>query len=83
MFVRKAVKFLLLGNIICQSVYSQNTDVKTIDDIFAPHILGIAPSDAYVGLCKMPDGELRHYNYGEHSEFSYPCYLSSKDSGMT
>lgn len=83
MFVRKAVKFLLLGNIICQSVYSQNTDVKTIDDIFAPHIVGIAPSDAYVGLCKMPDGELRHYNYGEHSEFPYPCYFSSKDSGMT
>ena len=30
-----------------------------------------------------PDGELRHYNYGEHAEQTVPMYLSSRDHGLT
>ncbi|MGL4292915.1 MAG: sialidase family protein [Bacteroidales bacterium] len=47
-----------------------------------PHVVAKPPSDAYIGLSKMPDGEIRHYNYGEQAEPG--CfYLSSKDNGMS
>ncbi len=48
-----------------------------------PLVVGVPPSDAYIGLSLMPDGEIRHYNYGEQSSYSYPMYLSSRDNGMT
>lgn len=31
----------------------------------------------------MPDGEVRHYNYGAHPESEHPLYLSSRDNGLT
>ena len=46
-------------------------------------ITGVAPSDAYIGLSRMGDGEIRHYNYGEHPEEQRPLYLSSRDNGLT
>ena len=71
--------FLL--SLLCLSTQGQTH--RTLNDIFAPTIVGIPPCDAYIGLAKMPDGELRHYNYGEHPEIPSPCYLSSKDHGLT
>ena len=55
----------------------------TLDSVYAPVVVGIPPSDAYIGLSKMPDGELRHYNYGENYQDARPMYLSSKDNGLT
>lgn len=46
-----------------------------------PVIVGTPPSDAFIGLSRMPDGELRHYNYGSHPASAQPLYLSSRDSG--
>lgn len=53
-----------------------------IDSVFAPVKVASGPSDAYIGLSLMPDGELRHYNYGEQAS-SGSSYLSSRDNGMT
>lgn len=47
----------------------------------APYVVAKAPSDAYIGLSKMPDGEIRHYNYGEQAEAGR-FYLSSRDNGQ-
>ena len=55
---------------------------RSIAEVWAPTVVGVPPSDAYVGLSKMPDGELRHYNYGEQAEAG-AFYLSSADSGLT
>ena len=54
----------------------------SIDDVFAPVRVATAPSDAYIGLALMPDGEVRHYNYGEQAAAG-SFYLSSRDHGLT
>ena len=54
-----------------------------LDKVFAPVVVGVPPSDAYIGLSKMPDGEIRHYNYGEQKLDKSSYYLSSKDDGFT
>ncbi|ADV43976.1 hypothetical protein Bache_2002 [Bacteroides helcogenes P 36-108] len=51
-------------------------------DSLAPRVVGIPPSDAYIGLSILPNGEVRHYNYGEQAEAG-SFYLSSKDGGHT
>ena len=76
----KALASCILS-LCCASLHAQSP--KNLNDIFSPTIVGTAPSDAYIGLARMPDGELRHYNYGEHPTLPYPCYLSSKDNGLT
>lgn len=53
-----------------------------IDSIFSPVKVATGPSDAYIGLSLMPDGEIRHYNYGEQAAAG-SIYLSSRDNGMT
>ncbi len=53
-----------------------------LDSIYAPVKVAAGPSDAYIGLSVMPDGELRHYNYGEQADPG-SFYLSSRDNGLT
>lgn len=54
----------------------------SIDSVYSPVVVAAGPSDAYIGLSLMPDGEIRHYNYGEQAEPG-SFYLSSRDNGMT
>ncbi|MGL5683976.1 MAG: sialidase family protein [Marinifilaceae bacterium] len=49
---------------------------------YKPEIVGSAPSDAYIGLSRLSNGELRHYNYGEQRDPGN-FYLQSKDNGQT
>ena len=56
---------------------------SSLEEVYEPAVVGVPPCDSYVGLSKMPDGELRHYNYGENTSESRPMYLSSKDNGFT
>jgi len=51
-------------------------------EVFAPVFVARPPSDAYIGLCKLPDGEIRHYNYGEQRDED-TWYIYSRDGGMT
>lgn len=55
---------------------------RSINQVHAPMVVATAPADAYIGLAKMPNGELRHYNYGEQTDAG-TFYLSSADSGMS
>lgn len=54
----------------------------SIKNVFAPIKVWAAPSDAYIGLSKLDDGEIRHYNYGEQPDAG-TFYWSSRDSGFT
>ncbi len=47
-----------------------------------PQKVATPPSDAYIGLSLMEDGEIRHYNYGEQAEPG-SFYISSRDKGFT
>ena len=75
---------LLLSLSVC-TVFAQ-TEVQNIpsslSDVFAPVRVAAAPSDAYIGLSLLPDGELRHYNYGEQADPG-SFYLQSTDQGIT
>lgn len=51
-------------------------------EIHAPTVVGIPPSDAYIGLSMLESGEIRHYNYGEQS-LPGSFYISSLDSGLS
>lgn len=55
----------------------------SLNEVYEPVVVGVPPSDAYIGLSLLSDGELRHYNYGEHAEQTVPMYLSSRDHGLT
>lgn len=50
--------------------------------VMAPRVVGVPPSDAYIGLSLLETGEIRHYNYGEQAEPG-SFYLSSVDKGFT
>ncbi len=55
---------------------------KSLDEVFAPVVVAIPPSDAYIGLSMLENGEIRHYNYGEQAEPG-SFYISSTDKGLT
>lgn len=57
--------------------------VKSAAEVFAPVIVGRPPCDAYIGLLRMDDGEIRHYNYGGSREGNGPLYIFSRDGGLT
>ena len=54
-----------------------------LENVYAPVITGTPPSDAFIGLALMEDGEVRHYNYGSNPEPEQPFYVSSRDGGLT
>ncbi len=63
-----------------------------LDKIYSPKVVGVPPADAVSGLCTMPDGKIRHYNYGgqpenlksgTHGEVSNRMYIESSDMGLT
>lgn len=77
---RNQYSLLLLITIIALSA-----SVKAIapdSTTWAPQVVGTPPSDAYIGLSLLEDGEIRHYNYGEQAEPG-SFYLSSRDKGFT
>lgn len=59
---------------------------------FAPRFVGRPPSDALMGLCHLPNGDFRHYNYGLQADPAHrpdgdqsgdnPFYIASADSGL-
>lgn len=55
---------------------------KSSAEIMSPQKVATPPSDAYIGLSLMEDGEIRHYNYGEQAEPG-SFYISSTDKGFT
>ena len=53
-----------------------------VEKPMGPVKVATQPSDAYIGLSLLPDGEIRHYNYGEQAEEG-TFYISSRDGGKT
>lgn len=67
---------LICAGLINASAFQRDTTKMS------PKVVGVPPSDAYIGLSQLEDGEIRHYNYGEQAEPG-SFYLSSKDKGFT
>ncbi len=65
------------------TIAAQQTSVPgTLDSVFAPVRVSSVPSDAYIGLSMLENGEIRHYNYGEQADPG-TFYLMSTDKGLT
>lgn len=86
------IKYLLLLPILTCTAFAAQTP-KTIDDIYAPTVVAVPPCDPVKGLIKMPDGKIRHSNYGGQpenqieSKYSFKVknrmYIESADKGLT
>lgn len=48
-----------------------------------PTIVGSPPYNAFIGLMRLDNGEIRHYNYGEGNKKGKSYYLRSRDDGFT
>jgi hypothetical protein len=77
------IYYLTLTLALSSLALTTHAQTPKLDKVFAPVVVGVPPSDAYIGLSKMPDGEIRHYNYGEQKVGNEPYYLSSRDYGFT
>lgn len=77
-------RFALLAgfSVCCYVAQAQTAPPRTLDEIYAPVKVAEPPSDAYIGLSLLENGEIRHYNYGEQAEPGTFC-LSSTDHGLT
>lgn len=49
-------------------------DAATLEEIYEPIVVGTPPANAFNGLVRMPDGEMRHYGGGG--------YITSRDNGL-
>ena len=86
-----AVAVVLSG---CASTNYLEENATKLDSIYAPKIVEgvIPPADAVSGLVKMPNGAVRHYNYGGQPEncghahiynVTNRMYIESFDGGFT
>ncbi len=59
-------------------------DPDALQEVYAPVVTGRPPVNAFNGLVRLPDGEIRHYGFeGPWSDPSAYIYFSSRDNGFT
>jgi hypothetical protein len=51
--------------------------------VFEPVIVGSPPRNAYIGLTRLDNGEIRHYNYTTRNREKRAFYIRSRDNGFT
>ena len=54
-------------------------EVRRLQAVYAPQVVGVPPSNAWMDMCAMPDGEIRHYGHRDGKR----VYISSRDGGFT
>src|SRR5690554_1472709 len=54
-----------------------------LSKVHEPTIVGSPPHNAFVGLVRLDNGEIRHYNYGKGNKEAKSFYLRSQDDGFT
>ena len=71
--------FLLLGLII---LLHTGCSQQTLS-IYEPTVVGTPPRNAYIGLMRLDNGEIRHYTYSDNNKENRPFYIRSRDNGLT
>lgn len=54
-----------------------------LSKVFEPTIIGSPPYNAFIGLVRLENGEIRHYNYGQGQKDEKSYYIRSLDNGFT
>jgi len=55
----------------------------SLNDIFAPQVVGVPPNYAHRDLCQLPDGEIRHYGWQLSNGEKRFVYTASRDDGLS
>ena len=77
----KDIKFLIAGLFLVSFVFT--ACIGGPDKIYDPTVVGSPPNNAFVGLVKLDNGEIRHYNYGEGNSGEKSYYIRSLDKGYS
>lgn len=74
-------KFMfLVATIIVFSLLSSACSSQS-SKVYEPTVVGSPPDNAFVGLVRLDNGEIRHYNYGEGGKGEQSYYIRSIDNG--
>lgn len=75
----KRLRFLV-ATIIVFSLFLSACSSQS-SKVYAPKVVGSPPDNAFVGLVRLENGEIRHYNYGEGGKGEKSFYIRSIDNG--
>ena len=75
----KRIKFLMAGFLVFSFVLTACNGQSS--KVYEPTVVGSPPDNAFVGLVRLDDGEIRHYNYGEGRKGQKHYYIRSLDNG--
>lgn len=77
----KSLKFLTAVLLLISLVFT--TCSSQLSKVYKPTIVGSPPYNAFIGLVRLDNGEIRHYNYGQGSKETKSYYIRSLDSGLS
>ena len=75
----KHIKFLIVGLVISSFMFTACKSQS--GKVYEPTVVGSPPDNAFVGLVRLENGEIRHYNYGEGAKGEKYFYIRSVDNG--
>ena len=75
----KHIKFLIVGLAISSFMFTACKSQSS--KVYEPTVVGSPPDNAFVGLVRLENGEIRHYNYGEGAKGEKYFYIRSVDNG--
>ena len=76
----KRINFLLTGLLLVSFVFTACNNNPS-SKVYQPTVVGSPPDNAFVGLVRLDNGEIRHYNYGEGNKGGKSFYIRSVDDG--
>lgn len=77
----KSVSFLAMGLLLSGVLFT--SCANHLRQIYEPTVVGSPPYNAFIGLVRLDNGEIRHYSYGQAHAKKETCYMRSQDNGIT
>lgn len=75
------MNFLIVGLVFVSLILTSCS--SHLRKIHEPRVVGSPPYNAFIGLMKLDNGEIRHYNYGQAFGEKETYYIRSQDNGFT
>ena len=75
----KRIIFLITGLFVFFFLFTACDNPSS--KVYEPTVVGSPPNNAFVGLVRLENGEIRHYNYGEGNRGEKSFYIRSLDNG--
>ena len=75
----KLIKFLVVKLFVVMFIFTACSHQSS--KVYKPTIVGSPPNNSFVGLVRLDNGEIRHYNYGEGNKGEKSLYIRILDNG--